>query len=212
MENKNKVLEEKKIKILYNKNDYTKDHVKGIDLFTGKKIENMTAEEFESSTIKYESAIKDKQENIISTLKETQLISNKIGSELNSNTECITRINDELDELDHRLTTSEYLVKRISSWFSIFKSVKKEKEYQKIEKDTNKTQFFPKTTNLKSNEKRTEDDFYDDVNAILDDLQKNSNVFGQILKENAEDIEHISTKVEKSDIRIKKTTDKVKKI
>lgn len=75
------------------------------------------------SKIEYDSKIEKTQENIIYTLKDIKSMSNEIGKEVNKNTESIKRINDGLNELDHNLSSSEYIVKRFSSWFSYFRSV-----------------------------------------------------------------------------------------
>lgn len=188
------------------------------DLFTKKPADKMTISELQTSAAKYDEQIEQKQGNIINKLKETKQLSNAIGNELNSNTEALERIDDGLDEIDYKLTTSEYLVKRLSSMFSYFRTVKQSEPYVKKQNLSNdKTQFVETNFEIKSdtigteaNKLKKESAFYDDVSLFLDELQKDSNAFGKILKEHHEQIETINTKVEKSDGRIKKTITKVK--
>lgn len=202
------------------------------DLFTNKKIKDMTNSEIESSTLKYEKEIIIKQNNILDTLKSTKELSNAIGNELNSNTESLDRINDDLDSLEHKLKTSEYLVKKFSSWFSYFIPVKYPESHKKHAKEikyTTKSKGIKfeesdpekkvndllnknnKNNNKENNEtKINTNDFYDSVSLYLDDLQKDSETFGKILREQKEIIDTIEEKTERSEGKIKKTIHKVK--
>lgn len=182
------------------------------DIFTGKTMDKMTVEEIENSKNKYDKKIEEKENDILITLRETHSLTNTIGNELNENTESLERINDGIDEINHKMNTAEYLVRRFSEWFSFFKPIRQQKAFVKTT-HKNKTKFVESKLNLKSdkvNATQKSDVFYDDVSMYLDELQKNADTFGIILKENAEDVDIIHTKVAKSDGRIKKTIDKVK--
>lgn len=157
-----------------------------------------------SETIKIQEKIEEKQINILETLKETKNLSNLIGNELNSNTESFERINDELDILGHNLKISEYLTKKFSSWFYFLTPTKTFEPYKKNKKNNKKTIF--EETQPDNNKS----DFYDNVASYLDCLQKDSETFGKILKEQKESIDIIEKKTEKSDGKIKKTIHKVK--
>lgn len=183
-----------------------------------KMSDKMSVEELKKNTLKYESKIHEKHQRILDTLKDTNNLSNCIGDELNENSESLERINDNLDEIEHKLNTSEYLIKRFSSWFSYFKPIKTLKPFEKISNDVEKTKF--EKTNIKSKfdlSKKEEDFskkeeyFYDDVYESLDKLQKDAETFGKILKEQEIIIDKIDDKTEKSYDRIKKTIVKVKK-
>jgi hypothetical protein len=176
------------------------------DLFTGKKTSEMTTSEMINSENKYNADIGKRQDGIISTLKEIKKLSNDSGKEINENTESIKRINDGLDELDHKLNTSEYLVKRFSSWFSYFRSTKNPEPFIKEPDTKERTKFVETTVEITK-----ENDFYDNVSLYLDTIHKDCKTTGQILKENMEDLHTIDSKVDKSDGRIKKTIAKVNK-
>lgn len=199
-------------KSLYDKSNYDNNYKKTEkDIFTGKHIQNMSTSEIKSSTMKYEKEIEKTQDNILITLRETKLLSNTIGNELNENTDSLNRINEGLDELEHKLNMSEYLVKRFSSWFSFFRPIKKMDPFVKHTNTKKFTKFEESDPELdtKSNIEKP-DDFYDNVSVFLNSFQKDAETFGKILKEHSESIEIISDKTEKSDGRIKKSIEKVK--
>lgn len=187
---------------LYNKNKCDKVRK---DLFTKKEIDSMTIEELQLSSIKYDKQKKIKQDNILTTLKETKFISNSVGIELNSNTESLNRISSELDELEYKLKISEYLVKKFLSWFSYFTPTKQFEPFVK-----NKTGENENTNFESANISNIDNDFYNTVELFLDELQKDSNTFNKVLKEQSVLINEIEDKTEKSNEKIKNTILKVK--
>lgn len=199
------------------------------DPVTGKNIDKMTTEDFQKGILQYEDKIDNKRDDILATLRETKNISNAVGNELNENSESIERINNELDELDHKLNTSEYLVQRFASWFSFFtkpktmpartmtgSEVKIKTRFEATNvntkyKKTNKNEYEAKTEeDIEKEKKQKEDEFYDEVSDLLDNLNKDASIFGKIMGEHSEVLDVTGSKMDKSDGRIKKTIDKVK--
>lgn len=189
----------------------------------------MTDTEIEKSTNKYKDKIEEKRSDIVSMLVETKILSNHIGDELNDQTNTFVRINDDLNTLDHKLDISEKLVNRFTSWTSwMFKApqLSTGEKIPTIKTNDDKTIFHKNNCNIKydklnlkkkgselteQEEKEREGVFYDDVLAILDDLNNDSIVIGKILVEHNVSIDNIGDNIDRSDGRIKKTIEKVKR-
>jgi hypothetical protein len=125
---------------------------------------------------------------------------------------------------------SETLVKNFSSWFTFKKvptistsvdigSNKKIKtKFEPIKIDGNNFKNEKKRQDCEENyltedeeKNKKEDEFYDGVFKSLNRLENNAKQYTKILTEHSDVIETITEKVEKSDMRIKKSNDKVKK-
>lgn len=222
---------------LYGKDElYSKDKLNGRPI-TAKDGESVTTEEQMKKGIKeYENKIHNTRASILTTLGETEYLENCIGNELNGQSESLMRIDTELDAMDHKLTVSETLVKNFSRWFTFkkvstistvvdiesnlkiktkFEPIKiDEKDFTNNSKHKNEKKMQDREENYLTEEeekKKKEDDFYDGVFKSLNRLENNAKQYTKILTEHSDAIETISEKVEKSDMRIKKTNEKVKK-
>lgn len=187
-------------------------------------------EQTKTNILLYKDKIENTRSEILKTTKTTIEVLNKAGNDLNEQTDSLNKINTGLDKMEKKLNHSSNLVKTLSSWFTLFKSVPtmepidlnqsvseiktkfKESDTSLIKHNIHNSNISEKNIYDTEYEKIKEIEFYEQLFKGIDMLEKNSQSVNKILIEHNAQTEIIDTKIDKNNLKIQKNTHRLGKI
>lgn len=165
--------------------------------------------------------VKDKTRKVgarmLKKCDETEEVAELTQFVLDSQTDQIQSINDNLDELEEKVKESKSLTKKFSSWFSIFGSNNSKTHY--VVKNTNETKSAPERKMPEKKEPKEynflSDDPADEIASALyervDKFAMYAQNYNKSLTKQSPMLDTIGNKIEKSDCDIKNISKTIKK-
>ena len=157
------------------------------------------------------SLINNRADKMLSILNETNEISNKIFSELSTQTETFDRIEKNLNRIDQNISISSQIINRMISFFSFFSSATQESEVVNIPENVqNNANCDDKI--ITDYEKSKKGDKFDEILMGLANIKSQAILHGEILSSHNERSQKMLSQIDKNMNDMKKLSADMKKI
>jgi len=178
-------------------------------------LAGMTDEQVISATEDIKNKTRQAGSRILRRLDETDELGDLIQSELDENTDSMTRTLQHLDDLDVKVQESKTLVKKFGSWFSIFSTTKITPVQLPVIQEVKPIREIPIHVKKSDNDYEiTSDDPADEIATKvfekLEILERHAQRFTATMNSQTPMLDEMDNKINKSDCDIKSTNDKIK--